>query len=242
MRVYILLLLLVSFAFAQYSAQGESGTAPTPFSGTLLVNKTGPASVNFSDAFTIKISVTNQDTSAASVVITEYLGNVEPVSPQPTVAYIENESYHAAVPPKLTWSASIPAGQTYSVNYSVKPRTVGTISFGPTEVVVSGSKFFSNSLFVQVECTSGTTCDDSIGETPLNCPEKCGGSANETPMAAPNLTEIYTPNYTEPADPLNELPSQDELNEKQGLMIISGVVLLLVIAGIAYYFLYYKKK
>jgi hypothetical protein len=242
MRFYILLLLLVSLSFAQYSTQGGSGSIPEKFTGTLIVNKTAPASVNLTDTFTVKLKVTNPGSSQVSAIVTEALGNVEPVSPIPNITDIEDESLHAAYPPILTWSLNIPAAGSASVQYTVKPKTVGMLSIGPTEVIVSGAKFFSNSLLVSVECTSASTCDDTIGETPLNCPSKCGGSANTTPPQAPNLTVIPTDPIEGPlSDPKSTPPPKEEIDEKTGQMILVGLIVLLVIAAAAY-FVFFRKK
>jgi hypothetical protein len=242
MKLYILLLLLVSLSFAQYSTQGGSGSVPDAFSGTLLVTKSAPASVNLTDIFTVTIEITNQGNSAVSAMVQESLGNVEPISPIPNITEIEDETLHAAYPPTLMWSLNIPAGGSASVDYKVKPKTVGTISFGPTEVVVSGAKFFSNSVQVNVECTASSTCDDSIGESPLTCPNKCGGDPNVPPPEAPNLTEIPTDPIDGPvADPESTPASQSEIDEKQGQMILVGVIILIILAALAYFF-YFKKK
>ena len=106
---------------------------------------------------------------------------------------------------------------------------------------MNGAKFFSNSLVVAVNCTDSPTCDETIGETPLNCPDKCGGSANVTPPMAPDLVYIPTEEYIMPSDPQGIPPSESEINEKTGQMVLVGVVILAVVAALAYFF-YFRKK
>lgn len=243
MRLYIILLLLVSLTFAQSSTQGASGTMPEPFTGTLIVEKSAPESVSMGQAFDITILVTNQGSQSAQGFVYEYLGNVEPVSPIPKYAEIENESILAAVPPVIIFNLSMSPGTSETFEYTVKPKSVGALSIGPTQVIVPGAKFLSNSLVVQVNCTESASCDESIGETPTNCPSKCGGSANVTPPEAPELAVIPTAEYVPPSDPKSEPPPQSEIDQvQQGQMMLIGAIILIVIAAVVYYFYFMKKK
>lgn len=242
MKLYIILLLIISLTFAQYSSQGSSGSVPDAFTGTLEVIKSAPESVSFGEQFDVTILVTNQGSQSVDGIVREFFGNVEPVKPLPTIANIENESYLAATPPVLTFNLSLAPGASETFTYTVKPKSVGLLSIGPSEVVVSGAKFFSNSLIIQVNCTSSLSCDETIGETPLNCPDKCGGNASIAPPVAPELLEIPTDPIDGPiADPMSTPPPQNQLNEKTGqMMIVGAVILILLAAGV--YFFYFRKK
>lgn len=136
-------------------------------------------------------------------------------------------------------------GATQSVDYKIKPKTVGPLSIGQTSVSVPGWKFFSNPLNIGVACSTGTACDDSIGETPFTCPNKCGSSPNEELPAAPESNLIPTPEYKPPADPKAVVTEQEQKSaekEKSDLntVYIGGAVLLIALA--AAYFLFFKPK
>ncbi|MBN1169667.1 hypothetical protein JXA56_01450 [Candidatus Micrarchaeota archaeon] len=241
MKRFMILILLVCFAFAQYSSQGESGGAPEAFSGMLMVNKSAPESVSLTDTFTVVIMITNNGPATAQVTIREAIGNIEPVDIVPAISDIQDESLTVAYPPLMTWNLEVPAAGAVSVSYKAKPKTVGTISIGPTEVIAGNSKFLSNGLFIRVECTSSPECDESIGETPLTCPDKCGGNAEAAVPEAPQMDDIPTDPYVQPADPASIPPDQRDMEEKTGQMLLVGIAILLV-AAVAAYLLVLKKK
>ncbi|MBD3210037.1 hypothetical protein GF318_01505 [Candidatus Micrarchaeota archaeon] len=238
MRLLMVLLVASCLAFAQ-STEGSSGTAPDMFQGELAVEKTAPENVGLNGTFSVRINIANQENSGISAVVTEYLGNVEPVSPLPNYTQIANETMYAAAPPTLTWSVDIPAGGNASIVYSVKPRSVGPLSIGPTSVAVQGTTFFSNSLIVHVACTSSPVCNESIGETPLTCPEKCG-HANMTPPRAPELESIPTPEYI-PPEPEEITAGPGETGEESGetILVVAAVVAVLVLV---IYLLYSRER
>jgi hypothetical protein len=243
-RIFISLFLLFalsSLSFAQYTIANSSGSIPDKFSGTLLVTKSGPTNASITDMITISIEIKNTGSASAKAYVVEYLGNVVPVDPLPILSNISNESMLAAAPPRLEWDVDLPAGGSASVNYKVKPKTVGPLSFGPTQVFVSGGKFYSNSLQIDVICTASASCDESAGETPLTCPTKCGLGANVTPPSAPELAEIPTPEYKPLVDPLNVPLDPEKAGGITNMMILIAVIILAIIAG-AVYFLFLRKK
>ena len=214
LAIFVAALLFISaFSFAA-EVQSTSGGPPAKFTGTLDVVKTAPESASMGEEFTVSIFVTNKGSSSVDAYIVEYLGNVEAVSPQPTVANVTD--IDAAHPPELTWKVTLAPGAAQSVEYKIKPKTVGPLSIGPTSVVVPGGKFFSNPLTVSVACSTSPGCDDSIGETPLTCPDKCGGSPDAEPEAAPELQVIPTPAYKAPADPMNVTTAQEKRSPFKG--------------------------
>jgi len=237
----VFLLLFSTVSFAQYSVANSSGGAPDKFTGTLTVNKTGPENASLTETITITIDIENPGSASTNAYVVEYLGNVVPVDPIPTMSNISNESMLAASPPMLVWNVTVPAGGTASVNYKIKPKTVGVLSIGPTQVIVSGAKFFSKSLQVNIACTAASSCNETAGETPLTCPAKCGLNASETAPSAPNLTEIATAEYKPVSDPKSVPLDQSKVDEINRILMIIGIVILLIVAGAAY-MLFLRKK
>jgi LPXTG-motif cell wall-anchored protein len=211
-------------------AQDSSVSYPEqPFTGQLEVMKYAPLSVNVTDEFPVTITVKNNGSSQVSVTINEYLGNVDPVDPLPNYTDVQGDEL-AAQPPHLRWELSVGPGESQSVVYHVRPKTVGILSFGPTEVLFPGGKAFSNSLEVNVECSSAPGCNERIGETPLSCPDKCGGDPNSTASVPPELKPIQTP-Y------ISQAPKAPE--QQDNLLLYAGIAL---IALIALYLLFRRKK
>ncbi len=244
MRNFILAILLITISFASVTVQSTNESAPKKFDGVLKVMKTAPSDVSLYEEFNVNIEISNIGTEVVSATVEESLGNVEPISPEPI--YSEPGNYYAAQPPKLVWQIELAPGATQTISYRVKSLTVGEISIGPTAVYVNGGKFFSNSIFVNVGCTTSGTCDSKIGETPLTCPEKCGGDASIVPIA-PKQEIIPTPAIDGPVkNPESVITDEDraqlqEYNDKMNMgYLIIGAIIVIVIVGT--YFLFLRKK
>jgi hypothetical protein len=233
MLKFLLPLLLLSIVFAE-----DITTVVYPeqkFAGELTVVKSAPQSVNLTDEFTVTITVTNKGSESVSAVVQEFLGNVMPVEPQPAYTNVENESDLVAQPPLLSWNISIAPAESKTISYTIKPKTVGPLYLSSTEVHVTGGKFVSNPLTVIVECSSSPGCDEKIGETPLSCPDKCGGDPNATAPDAPALKPIPTPSV-----PFNalDLPRQKE----DVPMWLIAIIIVIVLAAMFFVFLKKKKQ
>ncbi|HSB47178.1 MAG TPA: LPXTG cell wall anchor domain-containing protein [Candidatus Bilamarchaeum sp.] len=214
-------LALVFILLCLAHAQDSSVSYPEQkFAGNLDVMKYAPLSVNLTEEFPVTITLRNNGSSEVRVTVNEYLGNVEPVDPLPNYTDVIGDSL-AAQPPRLSWELSLGPGESQSLVYRVKPKTVGILSFGPTEVLFPGGKAFSNSLEVAVECSSAPGCDERIGETPLTCPDKCGLGPNSTAPVPPEQKPIPTP-YLSQAP---KAPAQED-----NLLLYAGVVLLALLA------------
>ena len=236
----VFVLCLMSVACAQYTTGSTNVTPPTKVNASIEVSKTGPETANVGDVFEIAITVNNPNIGAVTAYVQEYLGNVDPVDPLPNYTEISNESILAAQAPSLTWVVDIPAGSSKLISYKVKAKSVGQLSIGPTSVYVSGMKFYSKPLIVNVLCSQKEGCDESIGETPLTCPDKCGGSVNETVAVPPVLEVIPTPAISGPdVNAAKKPPSQAEIDEKTKPMLIIYAIIAIVILGFA--FLAYQK-
>jgi hypothetical protein len=236
----IAVFVLLSLAFAQ-TLQSSSGKPPEKFTGQIEVVKSAPESVKVTDEFTVSIALKNLGSQTASIVVHEFLANVDAVDPMPENFNI-NESVTAAMPPRLSWNVTLASGGVQTLTYRVRPKTVGTLSLGSTEVIVPGAKFFSNSLIVQVECSDAVGCDESIGETPLTCANKCGGNASEVPPEPPDQQLIYTPPIPGPnMNAKNEPPPKELVEEKTKPMIFIYAAIAIILVAAAY-FIYTKMK
>jgi hypothetical protein len=217
----LLALLLLSVAFSE-----DITTVAYPeqkFAGELTVVKSAPQSVALTDEFTVTMTITNKGPESVSAIVQEFLGNVIPVEPLPSYTKVENESDLVAQPPLLSWNVSLAPGGSETLFYTTKPMTVGPLYLSSTEVLVPGEKFLSNPLTVMVECSSSPGCDERIGETPLSCPDKCGGDPNSTAPEPPQLEQIPTPSISE-----NAQPKQDNLLLYAGIAVISLLAIYLV--------------
>ena len=223
-----MLIFFVVFCMLLTSAFALDATVTYPgkhFDGAISVAKSAPSMVGVSDEFTIIIEITNGGNSTVEMEVTEFLPNVEPVDPLPNYTEVEDESDLIVQAPRLSWLVELAPGQSRTLLYRVKALTVGTIAFGPTEVLVPGGKFYSNGLLVDVECSPSPSCDESIGETPTNCPDKCGGNANATAPQAPPLQKIDTPAY---AGPVETAPEAD-YSLLIAAVVIAALVAMLII-------------
>ncbi|MBI5047279.1 hypothetical protein HZC07_06135 [Candidatus Micrarchaeota archaeon] len=232
--------LLLSFSFA-YTTGSSGASAPTEkFLGILQVNKSAPATANIGDTIEVSIVITNPTTQPASLYVKESLGNVDPVDPQPTYTNVPNGSY-GAEPPALSWQLNVSAGAEKTITYKIKPKTVGSLAIGPTQVFVNGGgKFYSNSLEITVVCSSSASCNEAYGETPLTCPNKCGGSANVTPSEPPTLQVIPSAPVSGPdSNVLNQAPPKALQDEKNMLMYVTYALGAIIILFILY--MVYKK-
>ncbi len=239
MKKLLILLLVSSLLFCQYSTEGAPGSMPEKMDGVLVVEKSAPERVSVDEEFQVVIGISNPTSSDVEVWVKEYLSNVEPIEPIPEKTVIEDESMLAATPPKLTWEIVVPAGGETSVEYTVKPKTVGTLSIGPTSVRAGSNEFFSNSVLVKVGCSPSPTCDESIGETPLTCPSKCAPvEGNITPSEAPELEIIPSEDYVPPEEPEMAPPDEEDLFGKQIQMAIIILVILAIAIGL---YLSFKK-
>ncbi|MBI5047151.1 hypothetical protein HZC07_05495, partial [Candidatus Micrarchaeota archaeon] len=243
--VMVVVLLLTAFCFASVTTESTSGSAPPKFNGILKVVKSAPQNVSLNQPFNVSIAITNLGSTPVTVYVVESLGNVVPIDPLPS--YSNPGNYYAAEPPSISWVINVTPGSTQTLSYKIKPMNVGEISIGPTEVLVSGGKFFSNSLFVDVLCTFSPTCDSTIGEGPLTCPAKCGGNASRPPLAAPQQKLIPTaPINTPPKNPEAVITEADKLqlqeysnNQNNEYLIIAAATILIVIV---IYLLFLRKK
>ncbi|MBI5227619.1 hypothetical protein HY988_03465 [Candidatus Micrarchaeota archaeon] len=239
-------LLLTGISFASVTVESTSGGPPPKVNGILQVVKTAPENVALGEQFNVDIVITNLGKDSVNATVQESLGNVEPISDVPIYSDPESDVY-AAEPPKLIWVVNIAPGATQTISYTVKPISVGVISMGPTSVFVSGSKFFSNSLFVNVECSSSPTCDPKIGEGPLTCPAKCGGNISVAPPAAPEQQLIPTPPVNDPVkNPESVVTDEDkarldEYNNRQNMEYVIIVVVVFIVFGGSFLFLRKKK-
>jgi hypothetical protein len=178
-------------------------------------------------------------------VVEEDLGNVEAVNPQPTYSNITEGFY--ARPPYLSWAVDIAPGETKTLTYTIKPKTVGLLTIGPTKAYAGGGTFYSNSLMIDVACTSSSTCDERVGETPLSCPAKCA-AANATGETAPTFTP--QPVASAPVGlpdvkaNLAEISAEEKKSgdEKNGQLLMIGAAVLVVLIAIAGYFLLIRKS
>ncbi|GEM_PF-3597187 len=232
----VALVLLAGFCFAETVAS-ETTTPPEPFTGSLEVVKTGPEAVTIEEQFDITIKVTNTGSTPTEIYVVEAVV-ATPISPKPELFDTVDQDYHAAVPPSLTWSSPLAPDTSKTFTYTIKAATVGELSIGPTVVTVPGAKFYSNSLLIDVPCTDKPECDESIGETPITCPEKCGGDPESPPPQAPEQEVIPTPDIGKVPKGPNSPPTPDEqqtIAEKGNLLLVAYAVIALIILGIAYY-------
>lgn len=202
-----MLIFLAVFAMLATSAFALDGTVTypaQPYGGSILLNKSAPDMVAVDEEFNVTIRINNTGDGMASVVVDEFLPNVEPIDPLPEYTDVKNDSDLIVQPPRLSWSFDLMAGQSRTLVYTVKPMAVGTIAFGPTELSVPGGKFYSNGLLVDVGCSPSPGCNESIGETALSCPEKCGLGPNATTPEPPEAKPIPTPAYAGPEEAVQE--------------------------------------
>jgi len=239
------ILLAVLLACAMLYAESSIAYPPAEGAALLELNKSAPLNASLGETITVSIEVRNPGASAVSAVVVEYLGNVEPVSPQPTYANISEEIY-AAYPPYLSWDVNISPGGSETLTYTIKPKTVGPLSIGPARAYAGGMAFYSNPLTVWVACSDSPTCDGNIGENPLTCPAKCaaaGADGSTTPDFQP------APFPSEPIGPIDanarmaEVAAEEKKadDERNGQMLMIGAVVV-VLAAVAGYFLFMRKK
>ncbi|MEW6035981.1 MAG: hypothetical protein AB1529_05185 [Candidatus Micrarchaeota archaeon] len=223
----LLAFLLLSMVFSE-----DVATTTYPgqkFAGELEVAKSAPERINVTDQLTVTITLTNKGPEEVSAVVQEYLGNVIPLEPQPFYTDVENESELVVQPPLLSWNVSIAPDETETISYTVMPKTVGPIYLSSTEVYVPGGRFLSNPLSVMVECSGYPGCDERLGETPLSCPDKCGGDPNAT-VDAPQLEQIPSPDISETGK--GPWPGQDSL------LLYAGIA----VAVLALVYLLFRRK
>ncbi len=232
--------LAIALVCAGLFAQSSDVSAPPAFSGSLIVEKSAAASADMGDTITVTINVINNGSSSVSAGVEEVLGNVQAVEPQPTVFDVP-EGEIGAKGPSISWALDIPAGRTKSVSYKVKPLTVGMLDIGPTSVSVPGAKFYSNPLQIDIACSSAPGCNDAIGETPLTCPDKCGGNRNEN-TTLPAIG--FTPKPV--AAPVAAMPDAKALGETGGALPASifaiAAVFAIVFVAAGAYLLFIRKK
>lgn len=242
-----IVLFAVVFACAMLYAE-SSDAYPPGAGGTVMLELTKSAqpTAALGDTITVTIEVKNKGSSAVSALVEESLGNVDPVSPQPKYANISGDVY-AAFPPYLSWDVNLTAGGSTTLTYKIKPKTVGPLSIGPTRAYAGGRAFSSNSVMIQVACSSAPTCDESIGETPLTCPAKCA-AANATGETAPNFTPQPVPSapvtVPDAQAKLAEVSAEEKKyeDEKNNWLLMIGAGVVIVILAIAGYFMLIRKK
>ncbi|MGV8085834.1 MAG: BatD family protein [Candidatus Bilamarchaeum sp.] len=233
------LFLLIGSVFAEsYSNMNNSGSRPSSQSSSLVVTKSGPQNGTLGETMTITITVTNSGPSKVDGYVREGVGNYEVVDQPTNRVNISDEDMLAARAPQISWALSIEAGQTKTFTYKIKPKTVGILTIGPTEVVSTNNAFRSDALLINIACSTSPSCDERIGETPLNCPQKCGGNATVAPAEAPELAYIPTAPIDGPvAHPENQTPPKAVMEEKGNMqMLLYGaiIVVLILVAFVAY--------
>lgn len=220
-----------------------SGSAPplNQSNVSLDVTKIAPSSVAFGDQFNVTIEISNPSVSPVFVSVYEYIANLEIIGQNTTESSVQSSSVYAAMPPLLSWNLTLAPESSQNITYLAKPIAVGMLTIGSTQVFTADNEFFSNPLLIHVNCTATSTCDRSIGETPLNCPDKCGGNASIAPADAPELTAIATPPVA-PTNPSSTPQTNQATPGNQSSLILGIIVCLALIVGIAYLILNRKAK
>lgn len=241
------LFVFVFFWSASFAAIANS-SGSSPVSSDDLVfeveKSTSSLAVNLNSSFTVTITVKNLGSSESSFLIRESASNFEMVDPRPRESSTPSDDILAVRPPSYDWTISIPANSEKSITYSAKAKTVGSLTIGPTEVFSSSKKVLSNVLILTVACSSSTTCDEALGETPFTCPEKCASqnvSDSDLVPQAPDLASI-------PSAAANDsIPTSTRLNQdspipfERILPFVLGAIVLVVLALATYFFVLKKK-
>ena len=242
LNILLILLLLFGAVFASaYTVMNSSGTGVTQIAQpTIQVIKNSSENGTLGQDITIQITVKNIGSSNVDGYVIEEVGNYDVVGHEVQRINIANESMLAARAPQIIWNLSINAGETKVFSYTIRPKTVGLLTIGPTEVVSANSAFRSNSLIISIACSDGNACDERLGETPLTCPMKCGGNATVAPADAPNLSYIPTPAISNQIPtPTSQQPPKADVDRVEMMtnLLYGGIVVLVLVFA----FVIYKK-
>ena len=132
------------------------------------VVKESPQEINLNEIIEIKIHISNPSSTEGEFSIEEILPReIEVIDPTKTFTKrndaLEVEFYK--------WVTTISPNSIKTINYKIKPLTLGEYSIGSTQVTYQSELFESNSITFRVKCIPNNQCE--INEDSLTCPEDC---------------------------------------------------------------------
>lgn len=173
---------------------------PLALAQDLIVTKTAPAELNLGEELTITIEITNSGAAEKQLFVKEtltseeYFDYVDPTEPDGVVDPFTKTPY-------FSWEITAPAGQTKTINYTIKTKMVGSLEIPPTRVTdEKENTFTSEAIAIKIKCIPDDKCDIDKYENYITCPEDCSPSIKEN-ICNPIKDGTCDPDCLRSADP-----------------------------------------
>ena len=167
----ILLTLFLALVFISSTALGSAQS--------ITVTKIAPEEIKQGEILTVTINIKNNGNEQVQLTITEQYGNAEAIEPKPIVPTTP-EGMIAARPPYFKWTVILERNSEKTIEYKIKPLTVGDYTFSSTVVETSdGQKFYSNTPITHVKCSPNGVCEADKGENYFTCSDDCPSGSSD---------------------------------------------------------------
>ena len=144
----------------------------------IRIVKEGPSKVKFGDVVTIKINVINEMDQEIEIILREIIVNAEAIEPKLISPEISKDII-AARPPYLEWNLIVQSKSNKSVEYKIKPNTIGEYNTGATVGIFNGNEILSNDLTIIVSCNGNNKCEPELSENYQNCQIDCPSGSKD---------------------------------------------------------------
>ena len=148
-------------------------------SAEIIVNKTAPSQVNFGEVLTVNIVIENTVGENVQTYVKEYVGNVDVISPLDKLITPKPIPGIIALEPRyLLWNVSVGPLSKQTLEYKIKPKTIGIYTLSYTIVYAQNKSFYSNTLSIDVLAIVNGRCEVAIGENYFNSRDCPSGSSD----------------------------------------------------------------
>ncbi|MBS3141393.1 hypothetical protein J4405_04585 [Candidatus Woesearchaeota archaeon] len=179
---------------------------------------------NFNEEIKVTIKIANKGPSSSFEIKERLPSDIELINPSKPNQITYLNGIQAEF---LKYSLEIPENKISTIEYTFKPKSLGSYTISPTSVS-SDAVYLSNSAEFTVSCIPDGTCSDA--ENNLYCPEDCSTSIPDG---------ICNPKLDSSCDP--DCESDPDCKGSQGssfsfklLLIPLAVILVLIIIYVIY--------